>query len=144
VRPTAFSTTVLATDAEEVAAVARFYEQCFDFEVRLDLGWFVTLFHGERPYELGVLQRDHDVVPAGFRGRVSGTIIGLQVDDVDACAQRLHDAGAPVVQELRDEPWGQRHLYVTDPAGTLIDVVQPTAPDPEWLASMAAAADAGS
>jgi hypothetical protein len=39
--------------------------------------------------------------------------------------------GAPT--PVKDEPWGQRHTFVTDPAGTLIDVVQMTTPDPAWL-----------
>ena len=39
----------------------------------------------------------------------------------------------PIVQPARDEPWGQRHVFCTDPAGTLIDVVQPIPPSSEWL-----------
>jgi len=129
--PTVFSATVLADD---VAATAGFYIRHFGFETRIDIGWFVTLYHGDRPYEMCVLQRGHDSAPEGFRAAApSGVIIGFMVDDVDAVAARLAADGVPVVTPMRDEPWGQRHTFVTDPAGTLIDVVQVTTPDPDWL-----------
>lgn len=128
--PTMFSTTVLADD---VPGTVRFYVEQFGFEVRLDIGWFVTLHHGERPYELCVIERAHEAVPAGHRVPPAGVIVAFMVDDVDACAARLAAAGTSVVLPVQDEPWGQRHTYVTDPAGTLIDVVQPTTPSPEWL-----------
>jgi uncharacterized glyoxalase superfamily protein PhnB len=63
----------------------------------------------------------------------AGVIVGFMVDDVDAYAARFAAAGVPVVTPVKDEPWGQRHTFVTDPAGTLIDVVQMTTPDPAWL-----------
>ena len=80
-----------------------------------------------------MIERGHEAVPAGHRAPPAGVIVAFMVDDVDACAARLAAAGTPVVLPVRDEPWGQRHTYVTDPAGTLIDVVQPTTPSPEWL-----------
>ena len=132
ITPTVFSATVFADD---VAATARFYVEQFGFAVRLDIGWFVTLHHDDRPYEMCVLERGHESVPEGFRVPPAGVIIGFLVDDVDAVAERLAAAGTPVVEPVRDEPWGQRHIFVTDPAGTLIDVVQPTAASPEWLAA---------
>jgi catechol 2,3-dioxygenase-like lactoylglutathione lyase family enzyme len=128
--PTMFSATVLADD---VAATARFYVEHFGFETRLDIGWFVTLHHDDRPYEMCVIARDHDSVPDGFHVAPAGVVVAFMVDDVDAYAARFAAAEVPVVMPVRDEPWGQRHTYITDPAGTLIDVVQPTAPDPAWL-----------
>ena len=138
--PTVFSTTVLADD---VAGTVRFYVEQFGFGVRLDIGWFVTLHHDDRPYELCVVERGHESVPEAYRRPPAGVIVAFLVDDVDACAARLAAAGTPVVSPVRDEPWGQRHTYVTDPAGTLIDVVQLTTPSPEWLAAngLSSAAD---
>jgi catechol 2,3-dioxygenase-like lactoylglutathione lyase family enzyme len=139
--PTLFSTTVMADD---VAGVARFYVDQFGFAVRLDIGWFVTLHHDDRPYELCVVERGHESIPEGFRVAPAGVIVAFMVDDVDAYAERLvADARATVVTPVRDEPWGQRHLYVTDPAGALIDVVQITTPSPGWLAANGLASPAG-
>ncbi len=51
-----------------------------------------------------------------------------------ADAAGFEAAGVPFLEPVRDEPWGQRHFYVQDPAGSVIDVVEFTTPSPEWLA----------
>lgn len=43
-------------------------------------------------------------------------------------------AGLPITLPLRDEPFGQRHFIITDPAGTLVDVIKPIPPSPEFAA----------
>lgn len=45
--------------------------------------------------------------------------ITIIVDDVDGL---VADLGAPVVLAPRDEPWGDRHAYVTDPDGNYIQI----------------------
>jgi hypothetical protein len=39
----------------------------------------------------------------------------------------------PIVVEMVDEPYGQRHFFCADPGGVLIDVIQTIPPDPAWL-----------
>jgi catechol 2,3-dioxygenase-like lactoylglutathione lyase family enzyme len=120
---------------EDVPASARFYIEHFGFRPRLELDWFTTLTHDDRPYELGFLRADHPVVPESHRGRrADGLIIGLQVPDATEMDARLRAAGVRVVLSLRDEPFGQRHVIVADPNDVLVDIVQPIPPDPDWLA----------
>jgi catechol 2,3-dioxygenase-like lactoylglutathione lyase family enzyme len=120
---------------EDVPASARFYVQHFGFQPRLELDWFTTLTHEDRPYELGFVRADHDTVPAGYRGRCTqGLIIGLLVPDAEEVDARLRAAGVRVVLPLRDEPFGQRHVMVADPNDVLVDVVQTIPADPDWLA----------
>jgi catechol 2,3-dioxygenase-like lactoylglutathione lyase family enzyme len=120
---------------EDVPASARFYVQHFGFQPRLELDWFTTLTHQDRPYELGFVRADHDTVPAGYRGRrTQGLIIGLLVPDAKEVDTRLRAAGVRVVLPLRDEPFGQRHVIVADPNDVLVDVVQTIPADPDWLA----------
>jgi catechol 2,3-dioxygenase-like lactoylglutathione lyase family enzyme len=120
---------------EDVPASARFYVQHFGFQPRLELDWFTTLTHEDRPYELGFVRADHDTVPAGYRGRrTQGLIIGLLVPDAEEVDARLRTAGVRVVLPLRDEPFGQRHVMVADPNDVLVDVVQTIPADPDWLA----------
>jgi catechol 2,3-dioxygenase-like lactoylglutathione lyase family enzyme len=120
---------------EDVPASARFYVQHFGFQPRLELDWFTTLTHEDRPYELGFVRADHDTVPAGYRGRpTKGLIIGLLVPDATEVDARLRAAGVRVVLPLRDEPFGQRHVMVADPNDVLVDVVQTIPADPDWLA----------
>jgi uncharacterized glyoxalase superfamily protein PhnB len=39
------------------------------------------------------------------------------VQDVDALAARIKDAGGQLVEEPKDQPWGVRNLTVDDPDG---------------------------
>jgi catechol 2,3-dioxygenase-like lactoylglutathione lyase family enzyme len=120
---------------EDVPASAGFYIQHFGFQPRVELDWFTTLSHQDRPYELAFVRADHDTVPEGYRGRrTQGLVIGLLVPDAAAVDARLRTAGVRVVLPLRDEPFGQRHVMVADPNGVLVDVVQPIPADPGWLA----------
>src|SRR5688500_8810417 len=55
----------------------------------------------------------------------------VYVDDgpaVDRAVRRLGAAGAPVLAEPADQPWGERVAYVADPDGTPILVVGPLEP----------------
>lgn len=126
-----FSTSLLS---DNVAAAKRFYVDLFGFEVTSDVGWFVSLGYRGGPYELCLLQRDHEAVPDGFGERASGLILGFLVADAATEEARLRQAGVDIVAPLRDEPWGQRHFFATDPGGVLIDVVQMIEPSAEWLA----------
>ena len=51
--------------------------------------------------------------------------IAFETDDVPAAFQRAVDAGATVVQPVRDEPWGQTTSYVSDPNGYLVEICSP-------------------
>jgi len=37
---------------------------------------------------------------------------------------------------LRSEPFGQRHFMTVDPAGTLVDVITPIPPAPEYAGAV--------
>ena len=57
--------------------------------------------------------------PAG--GTVS---LWLQVRDVDAAHDHLRNQGVDILAPPRDEPWGLREMWVADPDGVRIAVVQ--------------------
>ncbi|EHN12689.1 Glyoxalase family protein [Patulibacter medicamentivorans] len=139
-----FAPTLLSRD---VAATRDFYVTRFGFRAEVDIGWFVSLRHDAEAYELCLVAADHPSTPERFRRPSEGVIIGFLVADASAEEARLRAAGTEIVEPLRDEPWGQRHFYVADPDGVLIDVVQQTTPSAAWLAEHAgmagiAAADA--
>ena len=48
--------------------------------------------------------------------------IAFETDDVETALARAIDAGATLIQEERDEPWGQITSYVADPNGYLIEI----------------------
>jgi lactoylglutathione lyase len=46
------------------------------------------------------------------------------VEDVDAEAERLRRAGAPILSGPADRPWGHRTLHVLDPDGQVVEFAQ--------------------
>ncbi|MFC0628231.1 VOC family protein [Kribbella deserti] len=123
------------------AEVAAFYQQYFDLEITVDLGWFICLRRGDASWEIAISERGHDSVPAAVSAVTeSSNLFGFIVPDVDAVAKALTDGGVQLETQPVDEVWGQRHFYVRDPEGTFIDVIQLIEPDPEWIAAMTAAA----
>lgn len=51
--------------------------------------------------------------------------IAFTVDDVPAALGQAIDAGAKLVQEAQEMPWGQTTAYVTDPNGFLVELCTP-------------------
>src|SRR5918997_3512369 len=61
---------------------------------------------------------------SGF-GAAGGSVrLWLQVRDVDAEAARLAAAGATVLEDPADRPWGLREAWVADPDGLRLCIVQ--------------------
>ncbi|GAA1766158.1 VOC family protein [Agromyces humatus] len=116
----------------DVAASASFYRAHFGFEPTFEADWYVSLRHPDSGDELALLDTAHPSMPAGYGEAARGMLVNLELDDVDAVAARLEAAGVPVVQALRSEPFGQRHVIVRDPGGALVDVITEIPPSPEF------------
>ena len=91
----------------------RFYEQLgfaqtYQFPPTGEPG-FVTMERGSSSIGIG-------------SGGTDGDRFGywVYVDDVDLALQRLAEAGAPIVAEPEDQPWGERVAQTRDPAGNLV------------------------
>jgi len=60
---------------------------------------------------------------APMRGAANHSVlIEFAVEDVDGEYARLQGLQLELVQELRDQPWGQRTFYVRDPDGNILNV----------------------
>lgn len=129
-QPASFSASVLTSRPKEVA---EFYRTYFDLEPTADIGWFISLRRPGADWEVCVWDETHESVPPIRTGHPTGAVLAFIVPDAASVATRLESDGVPLIEGLRDEVWGQRHFFVADPAGTPIDVVQFTTPDPEWL-----------
>lgn len=72
-------------------------------------------------------------IAAHGRGDTDQTFQGalwLQVRDVYECEAKLALAGVPIVREARQEPWGLHELWIEDPDGVPIVLVQIPAEHP--------------
>lgn len=79
-------------------------------------------------------------IPAVARGRASALLINFEVEDPGSEYARAVAGGLPILLELRDEPFGQRHFITQDPNGVLIDVIKPIPPSAAFLAQYVEAA----
>lgn len=127
---------VLMTD--DVSGTAAFYQEFFPFEPAFAIDWYVHLAWKDDPkVNLAILNGRHDSIPEAARGSASGLILNFEVEDVDAEHARLKGAGLPIVQDLRSEPFGQRHFLARDPNGVLLDIITLIEPSPEFAALFA-------
>ncbi|MEV0289105.1 VOC family protein [Kribbella sp. NPDC050820] len=127
--------------ADDVAATRDFYAGRLGFKVIFDSGWYVQLEapSGNRP-QLGIVEREHESVPERFRQQPAGVLVSIEVDDVDAVHETISAAGHEIALSLRSEDFGQRHFMTVDPSGTLVDVITPNPPSPEFAAAYAQSA----
>lgn len=134
-RNTSFYPVLMTND---VAGTAAFYERHFRFAPAFAADWYVHLTSIDDPAtNLAILDSSHETIPADARTPVTGLILNFEVEDVDQEHARLVEAGLPILQPLRDEPFGQRHFITRDPNGVLIDVITPIEPSPEYVAQFA-------
>ncbi len=125
---------VLVNDPE---AALTFYRDALGLELRSDvaredLRWLVLGAPSQPGVAicvtnyLGASSADTDALAALIaKGNLGG--VHFQSDDLDATFEKLRTAGAEVVQEPTDQPWGTRDFAVRDPSGNLIRIDQPPA-----------------
>ncbi len=120
----------------DVAGTSAFYCRHLRFKPLFTADWYVHLQSTEdEAVNLAVLDASHETLPASARGRlVSGLLLNFEVEDADAVYERFQAAGLPIVLELRDEAFGQRHFISRDPNGVLLDVIKPIPPSGEFVA----------
>lgn len=117
-----------------------FYRDVLGLEVRNDVGFegmrWVTVGAPAQPDVNIVLEpplADPNASPTDkqamaelmAKGMLRGVIFAT--DDCDAAFERLSAAGAEVLQEPMDQPYGVRDFGVRDPSGNLLRFTQPLA-----------------
>ncbi|RLP74707.1 VOC family protein [Mycetocola tolaasinivorans] len=122
------------TDGE---AALGFYRDLLGFEVRQEVGYndlrWITVGPEGQPgtsivlhppvADPGVTEEERRVVLELIAKGVY-TAITLSSDDLDGLFERLAAAGADVIQEPTDQPYGLRDAAFRDPAGNIIRINQ--------------------
>ena len=112
---------------EKLQVCADFYTRHFAFSVVFQEDWYIHLVHEQSGAELAFMAPNSASQPpqlqAAYQG--AGMVLSIEVDDAEQEYSRLTQ-GEPcdIFLPLRDEPWGQRHFMLTDPAGVCVDVVE--------------------
>lgn len=119
---------------KDVARTRDFYCKHLGFRPLFTADWYVHLQSSEdETVNLAILDLDHETIPARFRGRpAGGLLLNFEVEDPDAVYERFRAAGLPILLELRNEAFGQRHFISQDPNGVLLDVIKPIEPSGEF------------
>ena len=103
-----------------------FYADLLGLRIVHDSDWYVQLAAPDNArLELGIIRRDHDLVPASWQAAPAGMYLTFVVNSVDAVHARAVGRGLPIVQPPRNEFYGQRRLLVLAPDGCLVDVSSP-------------------
>jgi catechol 2,3-dioxygenase-like lactoylglutathione lyase family enzyme len=123
---------VIVHDPEEAVS---FYRDALGLEQRSDVGkgefQWIVVGAASQP-DVGIVltnylngsPADADAVASLVaKGALNG--VHFHTDDLDATFEKLRAAGAEVVQEPTDQPWGTRDLAVRDPSGNLVRIDQP-------------------
>ncbi len=118
----------------DVAKTLAFYGSAFGFKTRFlhDGGDYGELETGSTTLSfcsLELMQR-LGKSPAQATVKAPTFEIAFETDTVADDLATALAAGANLVQEARQEPWGQITAYVSDPNGFLVEICSPVKPQP--------------
>lgn len=134
---------VVATD--NVARLTAFYRDVFSLKIAFEADWYVHLTAGLGEDDasgagggnLAIIAAGHETMPEGHRGVAAPRLLNFETDDVDEIYAQMRKRDVPILLELRDEAFGQRHFIMTDPDGNLVDVIKLIPPTGEFVAQYA-------
>jgi len=124
-----FGYTILYVD--DVASTLAFYGKAFDLPTRFlhDSGSYGELETGATALAFAsrAMLRELGKTPQAPALAQPSSEIALVTDDVPGAVARAVAAGATLVQEPKDMPWGQTIAYVGDVDGFLVELCTPMA-----------------
>ncbi|WP_199851663.1 VOC family protein [Brumimicrobium mesophilum] len=75
--------------------------------------------------ELGIIDKNHELVPNEFQNLPTGFYITFVVDNADEIYEIAQLEKLEIVSEPKDTFYGQRRFLLKDPDGSLVDVSSP-------------------
>ncbi|MEM6431112.1 MAG: VOC family protein [Deinococcota bacterium] len=120
--PAAIDRFITNIAAADVYASTEFYKALFKFNVAFESDWFVQLTTDNKDFELGIIQADHELLPAAFRGKPLGMYLTFVVADLTPVVAQAKAQGYEVVQAPELTFYGQLRALIKDPGGVLVDV----------------------
>jgi catechol 2,3-dioxygenase-like lactoylglutathione lyase family enzyme len=122
----AFSRILTNICSDNLGASRDFYVALLGFEVNYDSDWYVQLrCPTNAELEFGIIDRHSELVPEPYRLAPTGMYVTFVVPEVDKVYDQARAMGLKIVQEPRNEFYGQRRFLTVDPNGCLIDICSP-------------------
>ena len=114
---------------EDVPATLEFYEKAFGLQRKMlhEGGDYGELDTGTTSLSFSSLKLMAELGKSAVKADGSAPTfeIAFEVDNVKAALSVAIGAGAKLVQDVREESWGQTTSYVTDRNGFLIEICSP-------------------
>lgn len=113
---------------DKLTEVKDFYLKVLGFKIVFESDWYIQLEKDN--YQIAFMIENAQNQPALLHNKYDGKglIITLEFDDVDILFKNFPSKKS-IIQNLKDEEWGQRHFLVEDPIGIIIDIVKYTTPE---------------
>lgn len=122
-----FRYTILYVD--DVAASLDFYERALGLEKTFlhESGDYGELSTGgtKLAFSSTALMRQLGKAPGKPNPRAPVFELAFETSEVRAALDRAIEAGATLVQDVRQEPWGQTTSYISAPNGYLVEICSP-------------------
>lgn len=116
----------------QVARTVAFYQEAFGFELKFMtpdesyaelLTGSTTLAFASK--DLANSNLKEGFLPSDLLAKPFGIELGFVLNDVTQGIERAQKAGATVVEQPKQKPWGQTVAYVRDVEGFLIELCTP-------------------
>jgi len=103
--------------AEDIALAKRFYNDVFELELAMDMGWIQNYTSNQsHTCQLSVATEGGSGTPVPD--------LSIEVDNLDDVYLAVQKEGFNITYPLTIEPWGVRRFYVEDPFGKLVNVLE--------------------
>lgn len=114
---------------KDVRETLNFYQEAFGLQTAMlhESGDYGELITGSTKLSFSSLKLMTDLGknPAQANSNTPSFEIAFETNDVAAALSRAVNAGATLVQDAEEMPWGQTTAYVTDINGFLIELCTP-------------------
>lgn len=124
-----FKYTILYVDS--VSETLEFYNKAFGFKTKFlhEAGDYGELDTGNTVLSFSSIELMTSLGKSPVRADVSAPVFELafETEDVKTHLDNAIKTGAKLVQDIKQEPWGQVTSYVSDPNGFLIEICSPVA-----------------
>jgi catechol 2,3-dioxygenase-like lactoylglutathione lyase family enzyme len=120
------TSSAISLNVVDEQASAAFLRDHFGFVEEMSADGFVSLSRPDAGFNVIYLRTGLSTFkPARMAGHAAdGLLLVFVVEDVDAEANRLAEAGVAFTTPIETEPWGERYFQVSDPNGVVIQLVQ--------------------
>lgn len=108
---------VANTPTPDPTLAKAFYGDLLGLEVLMDMGFIQTYGSAQQmTVQISFAQEGGGGTPVPD--------LSIEVDDFDAAVAKFQAANVPIEYGPVDEPWGVRRMFVRDPFGKLVNILQ--------------------